>query len=131
MHCSTRFRPLRTLSVTAALYSPPESQSNMSTIKTEVSALQQVGMPMEYATELDLPFPVAGAVGFRNQTNFHPRRWLLQLAKRIPGDGSYVLVRCYCCGRRAASAVRSSRRAACSSLVPCLMIRCLRSASAE
>ena len=37
-----------------------------------------------------LPYPVAGAVRLDNQAEFHPRRFLLGLAERIPGDGSFV-----------------------------------------
>jgi Rieske Fe-S protein len=40
--------------------------------------------------ETDLPYPVAGAIRFEEQAEFHPRRFVLALAERVAGDGSHV-----------------------------------------
>jgi glycine/D-amino acid oxidase-like deaminating enzyme len=52
-----------------------------------------VGLPATYTEEVDLPYPVEGAVRFDNQAEFHPRRFLLALAALIPGEGSHVFER--------------------------------------
>jgi Rieske Fe-S protein len=44
-------------------------------------------------TEVDLPWPVAGAVVLPDQAEFHPRRFLLAVADAIHGDGSHIVER--------------------------------------
>ncbi len=60
-------------------------------LRQEARTAADCGLPAEYVEELDLPYPVAGAVRFRDQAQFNPRAWLLALAARIPGDGSYLV----------------------------------------
>ncbi|KWW99958.1 FAD dependent oxidoreductase [Carbonactinospora thermoautotrophica] len=60
-------------------------------LRQEAQAAVDCGLPAEYVEKLDLPYPVAGAIRFRDQAQFHPREWLLALAARIPGDGSYLV----------------------------------------
>jgi glycine/D-amino acid oxidase-like deaminating enzyme/nitrite reductase/ring-hydroxylating ferredoxin subunit len=59
-------------------------------IRAEINAAQTIGLPASFVTETELPFPVAGAIELPNQVRFHARKYLLNLAYKIPGNGSYV-----------------------------------------
>jgi glycine/D-amino acid oxidase-like deaminating enzyme/nitrite reductase/ring-hydroxylating ferredoxin subunit len=72
-------------------YTFAETEDNLKDIEKEVEAALKLGLPVSFVRETSLPFPVAGAVKFDNQAQFHPRKYLLHLIKQIPGDGSYVL----------------------------------------
>jgi glycine/D-amino acid oxidase-like deaminating enzyme len=54
------------------------------------AAAQKLGLPASYTEETELPFKVRAAVRFDNQAQFHPRKYLLALAEKIPGGGSHV-----------------------------------------
>jgi glycine/D-amino acid oxidase-like deaminating enzyme/nitrite reductase/ring-hydroxylating ferredoxin subunit len=60
-------------------------------LRAEADAAAGLGLPAAFVTETPLPFPVAGAVRCTGQAQFHPRKWLLALVARVPGEGSYVL----------------------------------------
>ncbi|MDE7009999.1 MAG: FAD-dependent oxidoreductase [Oscillospiraceae bacterium] len=47
----------------------------------ELAALDQLGFPAEFAPELPLPFPVAGAVRFPRQAQFHPLQFIAAIAR--------------------------------------------------
>jgi glycine/D-amino acid oxidase-like deaminating enzyme/nitrite reductase/ring-hydroxylating ferredoxin subunit len=66
-----------------------ESQ-NLEQVKAEAEAAQLLGLPATYVGETPLPFDVLGAVKFSHQAQFHPRKYILNLAGKINGDGSYV-----------------------------------------
>ena len=59
-------------------------------VRDEVDAAQKLGLPADFTTETELPFPIEGAVRFTNQAQFHPRSYLLRLAAAIEGDGSRI-----------------------------------------
>jgi glycine/D-amino acid oxidase-like deaminating enzyme/nitrite reductase/ring-hydroxylating ferredoxin subunit len=59
-------------------------------VKAEAEAAQLLGLPATYVGETPLPFEVLGAVKFSHQAQFHPRKYILNLAGKIHGDGSYV-----------------------------------------
>lgn len=59
-------------------------------IKDEVKAVQKLGKDAIFVETLDLPFNVKGAMKFKNQAQFHPRKYLLKLAKEINSNGSYI-----------------------------------------
>ena len=66
------------------------SDDQLDKIKAEVRAAQMLGLPASFETETKLPFNVLGAVKFSNQAQFHPRKFILNLTAKIPGDGSHV-----------------------------------------
>ncbi|MBB5790164.1 FAD-dependent oxidoreductase [Jiangella mangrovi] len=68
-----------------------ERSSSVDDLHREAEAAAAAGLPASFTTETGLPFEVAGAVRFTGQAQFHPRRWLLELATRIPGDGGTVV----------------------------------------
>lgn len=49
----------------------------------ELEALEQLNIPAEYSDKLPLPFPVAGAVRFTNQAQFHPLKLVAGIAKDL------------------------------------------------
>ncbi len=59
----------------------------------EVEAANSVGLPARFSTDAPLPFRINGAVVFADQARFHPRKFLLGLAERIPGEGSHIFER--------------------------------------
>ncbi|HUP43952.1 MAG TPA: FAD-dependent oxidoreductase [Thermoanaerobaculia bacterium] len=70
------------------LYS--ETRSHVAELKKEAAAAGEAGVAARFVEEVPLPFPTRGAVLFENQAQFHPRQYLIALASRIPGDGSYL-----------------------------------------
>jgi glycine/D-amino acid oxidase-like deaminating enzyme/nitrite reductase/ring-hydroxylating ferredoxin subunit len=56
----------------------------------EVSVARQVGLPATLVRHLDLPFAIAAAVGFSDQAQFHPTKYVSGLAQTLPGDGCSV-----------------------------------------
>src|ERR671923_209191 len=67
-----------------------EPGDDVGAIEAEVSAAQQLGLPASYADEVDLPFPVAGAVRFDEQGEFHPVKYLLGLASEAEKAGVQI-----------------------------------------
>jgi glycine/D-amino acid oxidase-like deaminating enzyme/nitrite reductase/ring-hydroxylating ferredoxin subunit len=72
-------------------YAYAERPESVDGLRREADAAVAAGLPALFTTEVGLPFPVTGAVRFTGQAQFHPRRWLLELATRIPGDGGTVV----------------------------------------
>ncbi|GLI01665.1 FAD-dependent oxidoreductase [Phytohabitans aurantiacus] len=68
-----------------------EGSGHRDELKREAEAAAEAGLRAEYVDDVDLPYPVAGAVAVRGQAQFHPVRWLAALAAEIPGDGSYIV----------------------------------------
>ena len=71
-------------------YTYATSASARGDIEDEVAAATRLGLPASFVESVDLPFPVSGAIRFSDQAQFHPKRYVLGLAKRIPGDGSHL-----------------------------------------
>ena len=59
-------------------------------IEREVEVASSLGFPASHAEKLSLPYPVAGAVRFKRQAQFHPRRYALGLASAIERAGGTV-----------------------------------------
>ncbi len=75
----------------ATAYTYTEQVDWMRPIEDEHEAAKSLGLPSFLTDTSELPFPIKIAVGFNNQAHFHPRKYLLALAKSIDGDGSAVL----------------------------------------
>ena len=52
-------------------------------IEREVIALEKLHFPAEFVDKLPLPFPVAGAVRFPNQAQFHPLKFVSNIAQGL------------------------------------------------
>lgn len=59
-------------------------------IQQEAEVAQSLGIRASYHQSLDLPFRVKAAVAFEGQAQFHPRRYVLALAERVEGEGSFI-----------------------------------------
>src|SRR3712207_1871586 len=60
----------------------------------EHEACLAAGLPVTLVEDApELPFDIVAAVRYDNQAEFHPRKYLLGLAREIPGDGSFVFER--------------------------------------
>ena len=67
-----------------------EDDAHVEELRQEANDARAAGLPASFVTECDLPYPVKGAVRFESQAQFHPRGFLLPLAERVTGSGSYV-----------------------------------------
>lgn len=56
------------------------STDNSQVIEDEVDALRKLNFSAEYVQQLPLPFPVAGAVRFPEQAQFHPLKFISAIA---------------------------------------------------
>lgn len=56
---------------------------NVLRIKQEVEAAKKVGLPASFTRETTLPFPVKGAIRFDHQAQFHPLKFLDEVAKKL------------------------------------------------
>jgi glycine/D-amino acid oxidase-like deaminating enzyme/nitrite reductase/ring-hydroxylating ferredoxin subunit len=59
-------------------------------VEGEARAAIAAGLPASLVDDTPLPYPVAGAVRFDNQAEFHPRKYLLALADRLVAAGAEV-----------------------------------------
>jgi glycine/D-amino acid oxidase-like deaminating enzyme/nitrite reductase/ring-hydroxylating ferredoxin subunit len=59
-------------------------------LEDEVRTAKALGLPASFQTSLDLPFKVKAAVCFENQAQFHPRKYLLQLASLFVQNGGQI-----------------------------------------
>ncbi len=71
-------------------YTYAERDEELDQVKAEVEAATKLGLPASFVENTPLPFPVKGAVRFTGQAQFHPRKYLLALVEKIPGDGSHI-----------------------------------------
>ena len=53
-------------------------------LELELSALEKIGHPASLVNEIPLPVPVAGAVQFDHQAQFHPLKFAAALAEPLP-----------------------------------------------
>lgn len=66
-------------------YTYAEDESGRDSVRAEAELARELGLPASYVEELDLPFPVAGAVRFDEQAEFHPVRYADGLAAALRG----------------------------------------------
>jgi len=53
-------------------------------VEKELDALEKIGYPATFVSATPLPFPVAGAVCFEGQAQFHPLKFLCSIAGDLP-----------------------------------------------
>ena len=59
--------------------------SDRAKAEEEAEAAAEIGLPATFTETTPLPYPVAGAVRFDGQAEFHVRKYLLGLAERLEG----------------------------------------------
>jgi glycine/D-amino acid oxidase-like deaminating enzyme/nitrite reductase/ring-hydroxylating ferredoxin subunit len=74
-------------------YAYVTSASKRRHVEDEVSAAVAAGLPASLVEETPLPYPVAAAVRFDDQAEFHPRKYLLALAEQLVAGGAEVYER--------------------------------------
>jgi glycine/D-amino acid oxidase-like deaminating enzyme/nitrite reductase/ring-hydroxylating ferredoxin subunit len=65
--------------------------TELSSVEQEAETAERAGLSVVLTDDIDLPFPVAGAVGLAEQVEFHPVRYARGLAAAIDAGGSVVL----------------------------------------
>jgi glycine/D-amino acid oxidase-like deaminating enzyme/nitrite reductase/ring-hydroxylating ferredoxin subunit len=73
-----------------AAYVYTQSDQYIKQIEDEVKAAAGLGIKAHYLEQIPLPFGVKAAERFDNQAQFHPRKYLLALAKDIAGGGGHI-----------------------------------------
>ena len=67
-----------------------QSEEYVRKIEKEVEAALKLGIKASYQQSIELPFDIKAAMKFDNQAQFHPLKYLISIAKEIPGDGSHI-----------------------------------------
>ncbi len=67
-----------------------DKPAERSVVEREHEAARAAGLDVELVDELDLPYPVHGAVRLAEQVQLHPTRYAQGLARAVDGDGSAV-----------------------------------------
>jgi glycine/D-amino acid oxidase-like deaminating enzyme/nitrite reductase/ring-hydroxylating ferredoxin subunit len=71
-------------------YTYADAASSRPDVEREADAANALGLPARFVEEIPLPVESHGAIRVDDQAQFHPRKYLLALAAKIPGDGSYL-----------------------------------------
>lgn len=79
--CDFHWEPAYTFTLT---------DSYVQKVADEANVAESLGIKASYVENIPLPIKVKGAVRFDGQARFHPRKYLLALAGKIEGDGSYI-----------------------------------------
>lgn len=69
----------------AFVYCRDEAQAEA--LQAEAKVAAQLGLPASFTRHSPLPFPIAGALRFDEQAQFHPARYLIALAKTLAAEG--------------------------------------------
>lgn len=65
-------------------------QEYIEDIEKETEAALKLGIKAKYINSLPINLNIKAALVFEDQAQFHPRKYLLPMAKTIPGDGSHI-----------------------------------------
>ncbi len=72
------------------LYIYTENDAKEFKLREEYKAAYALGLDINLIDDTPLPFKTSISLKYSNQAQFHPRKYLLALAKQIDGEGSYV-----------------------------------------
>ncbi len=64
-----------------------QQETNVEKLENEITAAQELGIKASYVEELPLRIPIRAGMKFEGQAQFHPRKFLLPLAKKICSEG--------------------------------------------
>lgn len=59
-------------------------------IQREAKTAADLGIDSNYIEDIPLPFDIKAAVRFERQAQFHPRKYILALARMVDGDGCHI-----------------------------------------
>jgi glycine/D-amino acid oxidase-like deaminating enzyme/nitrite reductase/ring-hydroxylating ferredoxin subunit len=71
-------------------YMYTKEQKYIQAIEKETNAALKLGIKAKCVDKLPIDLSIGSALIFENQAQFHPRKYLLPIAEKIPGDGSYI-----------------------------------------
>ena len=71
-------------------YTYAEAGKDVPSIEEEVAAAQRAGLPVEFTDDTDLPFPIAGAIRYADQAEFHPTKFTNALADQLEREGCRI-----------------------------------------
>ncbi|WP_234543223.1 FAD-dependent oxidoreductase [Streptomyces shenzhenensis] len=74
----------------AAACTYAERPEHVGQLRAEAEAAREAGLPAEFVTGTELPYPVAGAVRVTGQAQFHPVKYLRALAEDLRRHGGAV-----------------------------------------
>ncbi|MGI5218133.1 FAD-dependent oxidoreductase [Nocardia sp. CA-290969] len=77
----------------APSYTYVTGEKRTATVRAEVAAAVEAGLPATLVTETGLPFPVAAAIRVDDQVQFHPRKYLIGLAGHLIRSGGTIFER--------------------------------------
>lgn len=67
-----------------------EQEKYIKEIEAEVKSASELGIKASYVEEIPFPIPIYAAVRFDNQAQFHPRKYVLSLAKIIHDNNVHI-----------------------------------------
>jgi glycine/D-amino acid oxidase-like deaminating enzyme len=67
-----------------------EQEKYIKEIEAEVKVSSELGIKASYVEEIPFPIPIYSAVRFDNQAQFHPRKYVLSLAKIIHDNNVHI-----------------------------------------
>jgi glycine/D-amino acid oxidase-like deaminating enzyme/nitrite reductase/ring-hydroxylating ferredoxin subunit len=74
-------------------YVVAQEEDELETIEEEAAAARRAGLDARVVTESGAPFPSVGAVEIADQSQFHPRHYLLGLADAVLKSGGAIVER--------------------------------------
>ncbi|MGB4350845.1 MAG: FAD-dependent oxidoreductase [Tissierellaceae bacterium] len=75
---------------TQAAYIYTQDEKYLKQIQAEVEAAQSLGIQAEFVDEIPFPMEVRAGMVFKNQAQFHPRKFLLDLAQIVHKNGVQI-----------------------------------------
>lgn len=76
--------------VSQSAYAYTQDNKYVEKISDEVKVASSLGIKAEYVEEIPFSIPIKAAIRFDNQAQFHPRKFLIPLAKKIADDGIQI-----------------------------------------
>lgn len=67
-----------------------QEEKNIKKIDDEVKVASELGIKAEYVDKIPFSIPIKAAIRFDNQAQFHPRKFLLSLAKKLWDNGLQI-----------------------------------------
>jgi glycine/D-amino acid oxidase-like deaminating enzyme/nitrite reductase/ring-hydroxylating ferredoxin subunit len=65
-------------------------EQKVAELESEVELARKLGLPASLTRDTGLPYDVLAAMRWDNQAQFHPLKYVAELAATIPGDGCHV-----------------------------------------
>ncbi|KAF0847378.1 FAD-dependent oxidoreductase [Nocardia caishijiensis] len=73
-----------------AAYTYAQNESEMSAVRAEFEATRSAGLPTDLVDDVDVPFPLHGAVRLREQAQLNPMAFLAALAAEVETQGGSI-----------------------------------------